>query len=276
MELDSESLDGKWAINPKNDIEFFIINDAIFSKLAILGTDVEPCFEGAEITAPKVSSSFTMDEDFTSTLFSMMKDLQSALNSSEGGLNMEKTVQDAEALETQEEVTPVAEEFENETEETAEAVAEVETPVEFEEEEETPSEDFAEKEEEDEDDKEKYSLLESENVELKEEIDTLKTEITELREFKMNIENEKKDALIESFYMLTEEDKQDVIENKANYSLEDIEAKLSVTIVRKGLSFKKDEEDTDVEEPSLTFNIDDKPEAVPAVIERLRAVKDND
>ena len=40
MELDEKSLQGHWAKNTKNEMEFFIINDAIFSKLCILGDDV--------------------------------------------------------------------------------------------------------------------------------------------------------------------------------------------------------------------------------------------
>jgi len=44
MELDEKSLQGHWAKNIKNEMEFFIINDAIFSKLCILGDEVEPCF----------------------------------------------------------------------------------------------------------------------------------------------------------------------------------------------------------------------------------------
>ena len=91
MELDEKSLVGHWAENSKNNMEFFIINDAIFSKLCILGEDVEPCFEGASVTAPKVSSKFTkIDDEFKKTLFSMMQELQFAL---QGGQQMENEVQ---------------------------------------------------------------------------------------------------------------------------------------------------------------------------------------
>ena len=56
MELDEETLKGKWTKNSKTNIDFFIINDAIFSKLCILGEDVEPWFEGADITSPNISA----------------------------------------------------------------------------------------------------------------------------------------------------------------------------------------------------------------------------
>ena len=80
MELDDETLQGHWAKNTKTGMEFFIINDAIVSKLCILGDDVEPCFEGASITAENTTpSKFTLDDDFKKSLFTMMKELEFAL-----------------------------------------------------------------------------------------------------------------------------------------------------------------------------------------------------
>ena len=76
MELDEQTLDGNWSTNVKTGMDFFIINDAIFSKLCILGDDVEPCFEGSSVKAPEVSTSFTkVDESFRNTLYTMMQDL---------------------------------------------------------------------------------------------------------------------------------------------------------------------------------------------------------
>ena len=104
MELDENTLDGHWAKNPKDNMEYFIINDAIFSKLCILGDDVEPCFEGSSVTKPTVSSSFTkIDAEFKKTLFSMMQELQFAL---QGGQQMEDEVK---VPETVVEETPAAE-----------------------------------------------------------------------------------------------------------------------------------------------------------------------
>ena len=97
MELDEKTLDGYWATNHKSGIDFFIINDAVFSKLCILGDDVEPCFEGASVTAPKVSASFSkMDDEFRKTLFTMMQELQFAL---QGGQQMENEVIATETIE---------------------------------------------------------------------------------------------------------------------------------------------------------------------------------
>ena len=98
MELDEASLDGHWATNTSSGVEFFIINDATFSKLCILGSDVEPCFEGASVTEKQVSKDFTADPNFMNTLFTMMNELKDALQyKNEGGSDMEDT-----ALETQE------------------------------------------------------------------------------------------------------------------------------------------------------------------------------
>ena len=109
MELDEETLDGHWANNPKNGMDFFIINDAVFSKLCVLGENVEPCFEGSSVTAPKVSLSFTksVDDGFKKTLFNMMQDLQFAL---QGGQQMEN-----EVIETVENTEEVATDFTEET-----------------------------------------------------------------------------------------------------------------------------------------------------------------
>lgn len=79
MELDENSMQGFWSKGENSDYEFFIINDAIFSKLCILGDDVEPCFEGASITAPNISKNFTLDDNFKKSLYSMMKELQETL-----------------------------------------------------------------------------------------------------------------------------------------------------------------------------------------------------
>ena len=79
MELEKNSLQGFWSKEENSLREFFIINDAIFSKLCLLGDDVEPCFEGAAVTEPNVSRQFTLDENYKKTLFQMMQELQYTL-----------------------------------------------------------------------------------------------------------------------------------------------------------------------------------------------------
>lgn len=301
MELDSESLEGHWSTNSNTGMDFFIINDAIFSKLCILGEDVEPCFEGSSITAPEVSKTFTkMDDNFKKTLYTMMQDLKFAL---EGGQRMNideanTVVQETEVVEAEAVAEVETEEVEEtaveETESVAEETEELNSEEEMDNEEqsvleendnsiEVPSEQeaFAKKEDEDEDDKDSdsedkeesdednsedeeedkkkdYSLLETEYSNLQAAYSDLETKYQALVEFKAQIDNEKKDALINSFYMLSDEDKADVIANKSSYSLDEIESKLSVICVRKRVNF--DLEDTSKEEEVedvMTYTVND-------------------
>ena len=308
MELDDNTLDGHWATNIKNDIEFFIINDAVFTKLCILGEDGQPCFAGASVTKPEVSSTFSkeVDDNFKQTLFSMIKDLQDALK---GGNKMgqedkeEVPAEEFTAEETLETSTPESELEVSESEETAEPEAsfeqassedpentiddtnessdEPQEPTEFkkeddqEEKEEEDSDDSEDQEKSDEDDeKKKYSLLEQQYNELSTQYEQLKNDYDALVEFKNNVENEKKDALIGEFYMLSEEDKKDVIENKANYTLDEIKAKLAVICYQKKVNFNSEESeeiDKDIEDKDITtFNFDDSSNNLP---DWVRAVK---
>lgn len=307
MELDEQSLDGHWSTNSKTGMDFFIINDAIFSKLCILGEDVEPCFEGASVTAPQVSTSFSkVDNDFKQTLFTMMQDLKFAL---EGGKNMEmenNEVIEETAIETEVENTEVAAEEEvteevsidtestDAEEESVEEEATEEAAAEFteeensedeaneeeseggEEEEETPSEDVIEEAVEnvesdvEENPTEEFSLEDYNN--LKASYSELESKYNELVNFKNEVENEKKLNLINSFYMLNDEDKKDVKEHMNEYSLDEIEAKLSVICVRNKVNFDSEDkaknENTVEEENSsiATYTVNNNGEAIPAWI----------
>ena len=325
MELDEETLDGHWSTDSKSGMDFFIINDAIFSKLCILGDDVEPCLEGSSITAPEVSTSFTkIDDNFKKTLYTMMQDLKFAL---EGGQKMiideaETKVTESEVVETEAEITAeetsieteatVEEEVTLETEESSEdkdtedqsVLAENDNSIEDqssqenftkaddkdEEEESKDANDSKEDSESEEDDEDKeykcgesgkkeksYSLLETELAETKAAYADLEQKYQVLVEFKKQIDNEKKDALINSFYMLSDEDKADVIENKSNYSLDEIESKLSVICVRKRVNF--DLEDTskkeEVVENVTTYNMNDVEPTTPAWIAAIKNTRNS-
>ena len=315
MELDEKTLKGHWSTDNNRGIEFFIINDAIFSKLCILGEDVEPCFEGSSVTSPEVSSSFTLKVDeFRSTLFTMMKELKELTFSlqEQGGnsmLDLDNEVQTPEASATTEfeaeGATPeVAEEqaapAENEgvieentnfsedqgTNEQQVSAENQEIAEEFKKEDEKeedkseePNEDEKEDEEKEKPNKnalveaeEKYSILEQQFNELTEKYTSLEKQNAELLAFKQAVEDKEKDALIAQFYMLSDEDKKEVIENKAKYSLEDIEAKLSIICVRKRVNFEQDNSEAE-QNPTLTFNLNAAEEsALPAW---LKAVEDH-
>lgn len=320
MELDEDTLDGKWAKNRKSNMDFFIINDAIFSKLCILGEDVEPCFEGSMVSAPKLSTTFSkVDDGFKHTLFSMMQELKDALKGEQEMFEIndkdeellvqtsfasdkkkeeedkeEKAApsEDKKAEEKEDSKAPAKEEDEDKKKKFAKEDEDKKAPSK--EDEDDDKEKFAKKEEEkedkenkssenkkeeDEDEKKKYSLLEEEYQSLQTQFSELQAKYDELLAFKNQIEDEKKDALINSFYMLSAEDKADVIENKAQYSLDDIEAKLSVICVRKKVNFDLDDnsenEDIIEESPVTTFNLNEQASSVPAWVSALRTTKNS-
>lgn len=272
MELDDNTLKGYWSTDNNRGIDFFIINDAIVTKLCALGTDVEPCFEGASITSPDISASFTKDEKvFTKTIYSMMqelKDLTFALKR-EGGEKMEgkkdlipEQVEEVTPIETPEENFSniedkvnsennnenqvITEEFKKNSDE-EEKQPEEDEKTSDDKKEGTPAEDGESKEEEE--PKKKHSLEEelaeitSKFTQLQADYEALKVENETLIAFKKNIEDEQKDALINSFTMLSDEDKKDVVENKSNYTLDEIKSKLAVICYDKKVNFAVEEKE---------------------------------
>ena len=359
MELDEGTLDAHWSKDGNGDPKFFIINEAIISKLCTLGESNEPCFEGANITAPTIQ--FAFEDGFKEQLFSMMNELKEYLN--KGGEKvftryaveigdalwtaLYSRVEDAYVIESvcedgeqkfavvtaddkyyrldfsiaedgviefaaepvlMEEYTPSEEpQFDpvavDEYAKSKKAAKKDEDDDEPEkkdgegEEEKCPKcgkpKSKCECEDEDDDDKkkkgkkEKYNLDEiQEYVELsskysdletnynaaQEKIADLEAQIGELTAFKKSIEKAEKEKMIDSFYMLSDDDKKDVIENIDTYSLDDIEAKLSIICVRNKVSFNLDD---DKNNGVTTYNLDGgvpADETVPAWIKALRSV----
>ena len=303
MEIDKDSVQGNWSMDYEKNIEFFIINDATFSKLCILGEDVEPCFEESAITAPEISASFTkVDEGFKKTLYNMMQDLKFAL---EGGIEKMAKI-DKQAIETPDVVeTPVADTVaENYTaeepivEETS-AASEYEKKNDDEEEEkdekaddnkDEEKSDDVEEEKEYEKKKTKCSLdnseesastnFEKEYEELSEKYSLLEEECKALREFKNNIEDTEKVELISKFSMLEDADKElfDSADKRAKYSLQDIKKELSAICFDKGLNFTvnkveevEEEEEEQVEEVHVTYTAND----VTNIPDWIKLVKEN-
>ena len=123
---------------------------------------------------------------------------------------------------------------------------------------------------------EDYALLQEQFEELQSKFSALEEQNKELLEFKLEIENQKKDELIKSFYMLSDEDKKDVIDNKASYSLDDIESKLSVICVRKKVNFNLEDEAKQTEDsPAVTFNLNSTAEndSIPAWIKAVESYR---
>ena len=356
MELDEETLDATWSKDEDGRPEFFIINEALISKLCILGEESEPCFEGSQITA----FSLVIDETFQNKMFAMMNEIKELLT--EGGAKVfntyaveigdalwsalysyiESTYPDGEnrwcskytidgvfeeegqkfailcdraemkyyrldfslteadgfmpaeeLVEVTKTYTPAAE-AQFATAEVEAYIAEYAKKKEEEEKEQgkngeddnNNSEDNSEEDdnsdeedEEEEDDKKKkkysfdsldeieefvnlqskYSELEGQLAQLNETIEQLNAEIIPLRAFKADAIRKEKQEMIAKFYMLSDEDKKDVLENIDSYSLDDIEAKLSIICVRNKVSFseeKEDEEQGESKDP-ITFNLDE-------------------
>ena len=272
MEIDD--VDGHWA-KDSNDIEFFIINDAIFTKLCILGDDVEPCFEGASVTSPEVSEHFSYNKEFSHTLFAMMNELKSALT--KGGSMPKENVEsvEVEPTATVEEEAPVVEEF----------AEDVETNEDVESSEDSAEETFAEEgkkkeddsddsndesdDSDDSDDDDEYkkkpgkkcelenqvSELSEQLKELTDKFTALEAEAEELRKFKAERIDADKDAMIAKYHMLSDEDKAEIIANKDKFTLSEIESKLALLYVQKNVNF--DEEEEIDATPLTTFSLDD-------------------
>lgn len=388
MELDEDTLNAFWTKDNNGKPQFFIINEAIMSKLCILGEDVEPCFEGASITPVQ----FSFEDDYKNKLFSFMEKMQEIL-SNEGGtpvftnyaveigdslwsaiydwlwanhrdedfcihgiyedgsqkfvilrnrkdltyyrLNFSLTEEngfmaeggleqvaqdfkpvdsvfaaaDVEAFEATfkaaheeekptdpepvhkaepepiKEPEPVEEPVVEEPapiveEEPVEAPAEEEPVVESHEDEEKPVaynlEDVVEYQEllgkyadlEDQITQLRATLEERENT-----INSLTAENKTLTEFKQTIDRDNKEKLINSFYMLSDDQKKDCFDNIDTYSLDEIEAKLSVICVRNKVSFDLDKKPEDA---PVTYNLDsvnDQDAGLPAWVLRVKEVE---
>ena len=368
MELDEDTINAHWTKDGNGDPKFFIINEAIISKLCTLGEANEPCFEGASIGAPTIQ--FAFEDGFKEQLFSMMSELKDLLNKGgekvftrysvevgdalwdalyshvEGKYSIESVCEDGEqkfAVLTADEkyyrldfsvneenvVEFAAEAVEindytpaDEPQFSAESVAEYASKKkkkkeEDEEEEKKDPEDkkkeddsesekkppFEKKKEEDSEDddededeekkkkkkgkKDKYNLeeiqeyvelsaqysaLETEYANAQSKITDLEAQLNDLIAFKQSVEKAEKEKMIDSFYMLSDADKADVVANIDTYSLADIEAKLSIICVRNKVSFNLDDNKQDSNPTTYNLSGDNGAEDVPAWIKAMRAV----
>ena len=369
MELDENTLDASWSKNDNGKPQFFIINEAIISKLCTLGVENEPCFEGSNITAPTIQ--FAFEDGFKEQLSSMINELKDYLNKGgekvftrysveigdalwealyshvEGTYGIESVCEDgeqkfavltaddkyyrldfsvneegvvefaAEAVEITD-YTPEAEpqfsadavaeyaskkkkkddeeEEEKKPEDGEEKPAEGEKKDDEDKKPEDKSDDSDDEEDDDDEDEEKkkkkgkkskynleevqeyvelstqYSALQTDYSNAQSKIADLEAQITELTKFKQGVEKKEKEAMIASFYMLSDKDKEDVVANIDTYSLDDIEAKLSILCVRNKVSFNLD--DDKPEDAPTTYHLggEGSDDGVPAWVKAIRAV----
>lgn len=273
-------LSGSWTKDDQGNCKFFIVDKAIISKLCILGEEYEPCFEGAQIR-----SNFSLSDETMNKFYSMAESLKEILGEG-GNVEMNDTVNNEviseEVPTTVEEVVteevPVIEENSN-TEGQNDEINSSETS-ENNEGENTVSYTLSEINEEVLNQvpeycklKEKCCALEEENKNYSEQVadltakldemttsyNTLKessvsteSEINSLREFKLNAEREEKKSLIDSFYMLNEDEKKPFIDNIDNYSLHDIKSELAIICFDNKVNFNLNEN----EEQNMVFSLD--------------------
>lgn len=276
MEL--ENVEGAWTRNTKDDYEFFIINEAIISKLCILGEDVEPCFEGASIN----KFEFSFDENFVKTYSAFISEMNNLIKGGTPVEDKDKIVDEEVKEETVDEEenpkgAPAEEVTEEESKEEEEA-AEEEAEAEIEEEEEVAEEEEEAEEEEPVPAPEFHVEDTQEYKDLMAKCSALEEEVTSLRAFKLSAERKDKEAMIASFYMLSDEEKQDVIDNIDTYSLDDIEAKLSIICVRNKVNFNLEDENKETKKETVVFSLDNEEDddtVTPAWVKAVQKVAKN-
>lgn len=270
------------------------------SKLCILGEETEPCFEGASIKSPELKFSF--EESFKEQLFSMINEIKEILD--KGGAPVDNAMKDPvvqdDVILDQEPAPAVEEPVVADPVVTNDPAPATDEPTEFDKDDDKEvcpecgkplDECKCEPEQEDKKDKyvleeipeytellAKYSTLQSEYDSLVTEKEQLVQTNASLTEFKNKTEKKEKEAMIESFYMLSDTDKKDVIEHIDEYSVEDIEAKLSVICVRNKVSFDLDDDNKDDKTDPIVYNLnsgDLADEATPAWIKSLQSVAKN-
>lgn len=269
MELNEENQSGFWTKDDKTNERIFIYNEALIEKLCVLGENVEPCFEGAQF-----SSQFSLENNqefqkLKTMMYSMMDQLKETLN--KGG-----------SQEPMEKENKVPTDFEKNTPNPEEDKKTSKNPAptsEKEKEKNAPQDKKYNLEEVTEYTEllTKFTDLETKYSALEQEKTNLDNEVTALREFKLNAERQSKQQMIDSFYMLSDEDKKDVAEHIDTYSLDDIEAKLSILCVRNKVNFNleekyKEEDNT----PKGLFNLnnpetDNVPDWVKAIRETAKS-----
>lgn len=291
MELDEERTEGYWTNQINSNYEIFIITDSVFSKLCILGSDVEPCFEGSDIKS--FYSLKDADNKFSRTLFSMMEDLKKTL---EGGATMptenvenvqmtaeepatefevggetpEVTVENTEPA-TGPEAAPAATEYENLDNNQQEEPAENDIIVEGENPSVSTETEFSKNEE--------KTVSYAEYTALVEERDALQARVDALSAECAKYQEAEKDEVIAQFSMLSDEDKKNVIANKANLTALEIKSQLALIGFEKGVNFSKatEEDSKESEEAApVTYTVQESNEGLSAIVRAIQeANKEN-
>lgn len=250
MELSENIQDGFWTKDINSGTSLFIYNEALIEKLCILGENVEPCFEGAQFVKQFSWQEF---DDFRTKMFSMIENIQQTLQ--EGGSQSSMETNDNIVVTQQ-----IGELNDGDIFTLTTVSGATSTSIDG-------SDNIAEYAKL----KKQYEELEREYSTLKDKKGDLESEISTLREFKAEVERKNKQEMIDSFYMLTDEDKKDVIENIDAYSLNDIEAKLSIAYVRSNVDFNANNNNNCAENgPTGLFNLEVPTDTAPDWVKAVR------
>ncbi len=280
MELDEDTLQGHWAEGDNSSMELFIVTDAIFSKLCILGEDVEPCFEGSEIISPNISQNFTYTQAFKKSLFTIMQEFNKVL---QGG-NSTMDEQNTAINDTIESTTPDSE-TQTDMPAAADTLDVFKKTDDKEEKENTDKENKEEKDEEEEKEKKssKHSLddITDKFSILQRQYEDLVKQNTELMEFQKATISEKKQGIVDKFTMLSDEEKAPIIAEMENFSIKELEKEFYAVLGKKEFSRlnkieKEVENNNTVATPTTTFNLDSNADAsIPAWIKAIENVHKN-
>lgn len=270
MELNKENQEGFWSNDNNSGKRIFIYNEALIEKLCILGQQVEPCFEGAQITAFSLNT-----DEFMKNMYSMITELQETLN--KGGSH--GTMDDNKNLIPDDGQTDFAcggssGGTDDKKKKDYQSQDNKDNKKNDDKNPNPNTQDNKDNDNKDKDDKKKkdynledvaeyaalkvqYANLQSQFSALQQQKVALDNEIAELRQFKLVTERQNKQSMIDSFYMLSDEDKKDVIDNMDTYSVDDIEARLSVICVRNKVNFNLDTQNSDQNKqtPRGLFNL---------------------
>jgi len=159
-------LDAYWSKDANGKPLFFIINEALISKLCILGEDYDPCFEGASISRIE----FSFERGFSDMIFQLQEILD------KGGFdNMPKNENDVLENEV---IKP-----ETEPEKPQYNLDDIIEYIEL---------------------KTQYDNLKAQYDELEAQCEQFQVEADALREFKASVEKKQKEDMVASFYMLSD------------------------------------------------------------------------
>ena len=122
-----------------------------------------------------------------------------------------------------------------------------------------------------------YDALVAEKTTWESDKASLESIVGELTNFKKGIERKEKENMINNdFCMVPVEMKQEIIDNIDTYSLDDIEAKLSIICVRNKISFNLDDDDSQTGNGVVTYNLgagEAEDESIPAWVKAALATQ---